>query len=138
MAKMNDKTRTQIVKACKKHGFSVLLKPDGSDNYTKNLMFRSGEYKSDIFIHRDTGINTTGDMSYLKIAVHPSHFNSTVIDPAAGIEDFINNQTKINQHFSSNYIDFPTQHGKAEPHGKCYKVNGILSLERLLFGLIKA
>jgi hypothetical protein len=135
MAKMNDKTRSQIVAACKKHGFRVLVKPDGRDNYEKNLMLRSADYKSVVFIHRDTGINDTGDINYLKVAVHPSHFSSAVIDPTAGIEDFINNQTKINQHFSSNYIDFPMQLGKAEPYGKCYKVSGLLSLEILLRGL---
>jgi hypothetical protein len=28
---------------------------NGGDNYTKNLMFRSGDCTSDIYIHRDTG-----------------------------------------------------------------------------------
>jgi hypothetical protein len=138
MAKMNSSTRLSIVNACKTQGFDVQLKSDGSDEYDKNLVFWTGKYPSKVFIHRDTGINSSsGNLSYLKVAVHPAHFRDELVDPSNGIEDFLNNRTKINRHASSNYRDFPRYSGNDEPCGKCYKIHGLIALERLLAGLKK-
>jgi hypothetical protein len=136
MANMNSLTRLSIIDACRKRGFNALLKSDGSDEYDKNLVFRTGNYASKIYIHRDTGISSSsGNLTYLKVAVHPAHFRDGLVDPSSGIEDFLNQRTKINRHASSNYLDFPRYSGTHEPCGKCYKVHGLLALERLLAGL---
>lgn len=136
MANMNNSTRLSIINACKKQGFDVLLKSDGSDEYDKNLVFRTGKYLSKVFIHRDTGISSTsGNLTYLKVAVHPNHFKDALVDPSSGIESFLNQRSKINRHASSNYLDFPRYPGTVEPCGKCYKVHGLIALERLLAGL---
>lgn len=135
MASMNSTTRRQIIDVCGKQGFAIQLKADGSDLYDKNLVFLSGKYLK-VFIRRDTGINkSSGNLSYLKIAVHPDHFKEGVIDPSSGIENFLNQRTKINRHASSNYVGFPVYEGNNEPCGKCYKIDGLIALERLLVGL---
>lgn len=139
MANMNSSTRLSIINACKKHGFDVQLKSDGSDEYDKNLVFRTGKYPSKVFINRVTGINlSSGNLTYLKVAVHPNHFKDALVDPSSGIESFLNQRTKINRHSSSNYIGFPRYSGTHEPCGKCYKVQDLIALERLLAGLKEA
>jgi len=136
MANMNNSTRLSIINACKKQGFDPLLKSDGSDEYDKNLVFQTGKDSPKIFIHRDTGISSSsGNLSYLKVAIHPAHFRDGLVDPSNGIENFLNQRTKINRHASSNYIGFPRYSGTHEPCGKCYKVHGLIALERLLTGL---
>lgn len=136
MANMNKSTRQSIVDVCAKYGFSIQLKSDGSDEYKKNLKFKSGHYGSDVFIHCDTGIDpSSGNLSHLKVAVHPSHFKEDLVDVAAGLERYLNQRTKTHLHSSSNYVGFPTFAGKDEPCGKCYKVAGLGPLEKLLSGL---
>lgn len=137
MASMNSKTRQRIIDVCKKQGFDIQLKADDSDLYDKNLVFLAGKSLR-IFIRRDTGINkSSGDLNYLKLAVHPDHFKESVIDPSSGIESLLNQRSKINRHSSSNYVGFPTYEGNSEPCGKCYKVDGLIALEKLLVGLQK-
>lgn len=136
MANMNSSTRQRIIDICTKQGFTVQLKADGSDNYDKNLMFSWGKNKSNVFIDRVIGISkSSGDLSYLKVAVHPDYFMEEVINPAAGVENYPNLRTGINLHASSNYIGFRRCEGSNEPSGKCYKVNGLIALEKLLAGL---
>jgi hypothetical protein len=132
MAKMNKETRQKIVDVFNNQGFSTLLKSDGTDEYQKNLAFKSSSFGSKIFIHRDTGITSAGNLTYLKVAVHPNYFREDAISSTEGIDDFINQKTKINRHSSSNYVGFPVYQGNDEPCGKCYKVDGLDALERLL------
>lgn len=133
---MNNATRKAIIDIASSQGFNVLLKADGTDLYDKNLVFKSRSYPSQVFINRETGIiKTSGEASYLKVAVHPTHFRKEVIDPENGIEDNLNKRTKINRHSSSNYVGFPVFSGNNEPCGQSYKVTGFPALERLLKGL---
>ena len=67
--------------------------------------------------------------------MHPEHFRVDAINPAKGIEEFLNNKTKINRHSSSNYADFPRYEGNTEPCAKCYKVKSLIALESLLIDL---
>ena len=133
MARMNSETRKSVVEICERQGFSVQLKSDGNDLYQKNLVFK--KYASTVVIRKDTGINAAGNLGYLKFAVHPEHFRVEAINPAKGIEEFLNNKTKINRHSSSNYADFPTYEGNTEPCAKCYKVKSLIALESLLIDL---
>lgn len=133
MARMNSETRKSVVEICERQGFSVQLKSDGNDLYQKNLVFK--KYTSTVVIRKDTGINAAGNLGYLKFAVHPEHFRVDAINPAKGIEEFLNNITKINRHFSSNYTDFPRYEGNTEPCAKCYKVKSLIALESLLIDL---
>lgn len=136
MASMNNATRRTIIDIASSQGFTVQLKADGADLYDKNLVFKSRNYPSQVFINRETGISkSSGEASYLKVAVHPGHFRKGVINPENGIEDNLNIRTKINRHSSSNYIGFPVFSGNKEPCGQCYKVTGFDALERLLKGL---
>ena len=130
---MNSETRKSVVEICERQGFSVQLKSDGNDLYQKNLVFK--KYASTVVIRKDTGINAAGNLGYLKFAVHPEHFRVEAINPAKGIEEFLNNKTKINRHSSSNYADFPTYEGNTEPCAKCYKVKSLIALESLLIDL---
>lgn len=133
MARMNSETRKSVVEICKRQGFSVQLKSDGNDLYQKNLVFKKDD--STVVIRKDTGINAAGNLGYLKFAVHPEYFRVEAINPAKGIEEFLNNITKINRHSSSNYADFPTYEGNIEPCAKCYKVKSLIALESLLIDL---
>lgn len=135
MARMNDTVRQRIIALGKLQGFQVQLKLDGSDLYEKYLVFRSSLYLSDVFISRRTGFNGAGDPSYLKVAVHPDRFLANLVKSDAGIHDYINLRTKINRHSSSNYVGFPCFDGNHEPCGKCYKADGLDSLEKLFAGL---
>lgn len=135
MARMNSETRKNVIEICNRQGFSVQLKPDGNDLYHKNLAFKSEHYASKVVIRKDTGINAAGNLGYLKFAVHPNHFREDAINPTKGIEEFLNNITKINRHSSSNYADFPTYEGNIEPCAKCYKVKSLIALESLLIDL---
>lgn len=135
MARMNNETRKNIVEICTRQGFFVQLKSDGNDLYHKNLVFNSKKYVSTVVIGKEIGINTAGNLGYLKFAVHPDYFKEDLINPTKGIEEFLNNRTKINRHSSSNYIDFPTYKGNSEPCGKCYKVKSLIALESLLIDL---
>lgn len=135
MARMNSETRKSVVEICKRQGFSVQLKPDGNDLYQKNLVFNSKQYASTVVIRKDTGINAAGNLGSLKFAVHPDHFREDLINPIKGIEEFLNNKTKINRHSSSNYTDFPTYKGNVETCGKCYKLKSLIALESLLIDL---
>lgn len=136
MANMNSSTRQNIIEVCRKQGFSVQLKQDGSDEYDKNLVFRSAKYPSKVIIGCDTGISkSSGNLSYLKVAVHPAHFKMELVNPSVGIKDYPNRRTKINLHASSNYVGFPIYTGTHEPCGKCYKVDGLIPLGMLLAGL---
>lgn len=137
MASMSNQTRARIVDVAKSSGFLVQIKPDGGDVYHKNLLLKSRFYNSAVYIHKETGINkTSGDFSYLKVAVRPGAFREDLVNPALGIEDYINNASKQNRHHSSNYRDFPVGiPGKKEPYGKCYKVLTLDALTKLLTGL---
>lgn len=135
MARMNSETRKSVVEICERQGFSVQLKSDGNDLYQKNLVFDSKQYASIVVIRKDTGINAAGNLGYLKFAVHPDHFREDAINTAKGIEEFLNNKTKINRHSSSNYADFPRYEGNTEPCAKCYKVKSLIALESLLIDL---
>lgn len=137
MASMSNDTRSHIIEAAKRGGFSIQLKVDGTDLYDKNLVFRSGLYESYVIIHRMTGIDqATGSFRYLKVAVHPDSFKPGLINPATGIEDYINAQSKVNRHHGSNYKNFPANiPGTKEPYGKCYKVFSLDALTALLSGL---
>ncbi len=108
---MNDITRRMIANIFEQNGFSIILKSDETDLYKKNLTFKSGYYPSKIYVHRDTGIDQSGNMSYLKVAVHPDHFKLSPVVINEGIEEFINQKSKVNRHSSSNYIDFPIYAG---------------------------
>ena len=132
---MNSETRKSVIETCNRQGFSVQLKPDGNDLFHKNLVFESKHYASKVVIRKDTGINAAGNLGYLKFAVHPNHFREDALNPAKGIEEFLNNITKINRHSSSNYADFPTYEGNIEPCAKCYKVKSLIALESLLIDL---
>lgn len=132
---MNSETRKSVVEICERQGFSVQLKSDGNDLYQKNLVFKSKQDDSKVVIRKDTGINAAGNLGYLKFAVHPENFRVNAINPAKGIEEFLNNKTKINRHSSSNYADFPTYEGNTEPCAKCYKVKSLIALESLLIDL---
>jgi hypothetical protein len=138
MAKMSNNTRQRIVDVAQVHGFLVLLE-DGNDLYEKNLAFKSNKYPSRVYIHRDIGISaTSGDFSYLRVAVHPNSFKSELLASEDGICDYINQQSKANRHHSSNYRDFPDGiPGKNEPYGMAYKVVSLLALDRLFAGLSK-
>lgn len=135
MAKMNNKTRQNIVDICIKQGFFVKLKSSGEDEYHKNLMFRSGLYASNVYIHRDTGMDNSGNISYLKVAVHPELYKTEAVNISDGVNELLNNKTKINLHSSSNYKDFPSYSGNIEPCGKCYKAASVEALARLLSSL---
>lgn len=132
---MNNETRQDIVDVCRKYGFLVKLKSNHEDEYDKNLKFKSDRYASNVYIHRDTGISSSGKLSYLKVAVHPELFKAEAINPAEGVEEFLNIRTKLNLHSSSNYTNFPTYSGNVEPCGKCYKITSLGALECLLNSL---
>jgi hypothetical protein len=138
MARKSSQARQNIIDIAQSKGFSVQLKPDGTDLYDKNLMFRSSNYSaSPIFIHKETGMSAvSGEFNYLKVAVKPEAFNAALINSALGIEESINRQSKINRHHSSNYVGFPAGvPGKREPYGKCYEVQNLNALSELLVGL---
>lgn len=139
MVLMSNQTRQSIIDVAKGKGFAVQLKADGTDLYQKNLVFRSGKFgATPIYIHKSRGIDSvSGELNYLKVAVNPDLFNPELVNPSVGIEESINNQSKVNRHHSSNYIGFPADFiGKAEPYGKCYKVQSLDALGILLAGLI--
>ena len=136
MAKlMNDRVRGEAIEAAKAVGFHAVLRADGSDEYVKNLMFRSPNSKHAVFIDKDTAMNTEGESSYFMVAVHPEVFSDSLIDPAQGIEEHINRRTKQNLFSSSNYRGFPNCPGRKEPCGKCYRAQDIAALRRLFSGL---
>lgn len=138
MARMSSQTRQSIIDIAKSQGFFVKLKSDGTDLYDKNLVFSSGASSaSPIFINKETGISAvSGGVNYLKIAVKPDAFDVGLVNPAHGIEECINRQSKINRHHSSNYIGFPCDiPGKREPYGKCYEVQNLNALSELLASL---
>lgn len=136
MAKMNNETRTNIINICKDTGFSISLKATGIDLYDKVLAFKSNRFPSTIYIDRNIGISTSGDINYLKIALHPNDFKESAINSEEGIEENLNNITKVNIHSSSNYKGFPVYERNAEPCAKCYKVSGLIALGKLLSSLL--
>ncbi len=136
MSNLNSQTRQRIIDTCLKNGFAVQLKADGSDLYEKNLVVKSNRYPSRVFIHTETGISkVSGDFTFLKIAVHPDSFKEELVNPALGIESLLNKQTKHNLFSSSNYVEFPRFERNKEPCGKCYKLDGLIALKKLLIGL---
>jgi hypothetical protein len=140
MAHMSNETRQSIIEVAKSNGFPVQLKSDGTDLYDKNLVFRSLAYgKSPIFIHKQTGMSpASGEFNFLKVAIKPEAFDAALVNPALGIGESINRQSKINRHHSSNYVGFPTGvPGKREPYGKCYEVQSLSALSELLAGLTR-
>lgn len=134
---MNDKTRESIIDVCKKQGFNVILKETGKeDRYVKVLKFESASSSPPIYIDKCIGISAlSGDIDYLKVALHPNQFKESLINKEAGIEECLNKRTKINRHSNSNYLSFPVYKGNKEPCAKCYKVSDVFSLEKLLKGL---
>lgn len=140
MANMSHEVRQRIVEVAKSKSFEPQLdKSTGQDHYDKNVMLQSPYFKSAVFIDKVTGVSkASGDFSYLKVAVLPELFKAELINPALGIEDYINNLSKVNRHHSSNYRggQFPDDDpGKNEPYGKCYKVRNLNALATLLAGL---
>lgn len=140
MTKMSQEVRKCIVDIAENHTFSVQLEQSsGEDLYEKNLVFRSPFFKSAVFICKVTGISkTTEAFSYLKVAVHPDEFKPELVNSVMGIEDYVNRQSKVNRHHSSNYREgnFPDGiPGKYEPYGKCYKVQNLDVLGALFAGL---
>lgn len=140
MKKMSQEVRKCISEIAKDYSFVVQVRRGtDEDIYDKNLMFRSPLYNSAVFISKVTGIaNANGDISYLKVAVHPDEFRRELLNPSMGIDDYINRQSKVNRHHSSNYREgrFPNDiPGKNEPYGKCYKVQNLSALSVLFAGL---
>lgn len=138
MARMSSQTRQNIIVTAKSKGFFVKLKSDGTDLYDKNLVFTSGAFSaSPVYVSKETGIGSvSGEINYLKVAVKPDAFVASLVNPAQGIEERINRQSKINRHHSSNYVGFPCGiPGKHEPYGKCYEVQNLNAFSVLLAGL---
>jgi len=141
MARISSKTRQSIIDTAKSKGFFVKQKSDGTDLYDKNLVFTSGAFSaSPVYISKETGISSvSGEINYLKLAVMPDAFNVALVNPAQGIKESINRQSKTNRHHSSNYVGFPSGiPGKHEPYGKCYEVQDLNALSVLLDGLAGA
>jgi hypothetical protein len=132
---MNDCVRGKAVEAAEASGFQAVLRTDGSDEYIKNLMFRSPNNKHAVFIDKVTAMNTAGEPSYFMVVVHPEVFSDSLIDPTHGIEEHINHRTKQNLFSSSNYRGFPNCPGRNEPCGQCYRAQDISALRRLFAGL---
>lgn len=139
MANMSNEVRLRILAIAKSKTFVAKINNEGGDHYDKNVMLKSPNFKSAVFIDKVTGVNKTfGDFNYLKVAVHPRYFKAELVNPAFGVEDYINSQSKVNRHHSSNYRggNFPNDiPGKNEPYGKCYKVMNLDALATLLAGL---
>lgn len=139
MANMSNEVRQRILDAARSKSFVATVDHAGADHYDKNMMFQSPYFKSAVFIDKVTGVSkSSGDFSYLKVAVRPEFFKVELINPALGIEDYISSQSKVNRHHSSNYRggNFPNDiPGKNEPYGKCYKVRNLKALTTLLAGL---
>lgn len=140
MANMSDKTRACIIQVAKDNGFLIELDAEGHDLYDKNLVFRSRALRHRLYIHRTTGISpTSGDFSYLKVAVHPNEFRSELACARSGIFEYLNKQSNANRHHSSNYRDYPKGiPGKSEPYGTCYKVTTLPALGLLMAGLSRS
>lgn len=137
MTNMSNETRECIIQVAKDNGVLIELDAEGHDLYAKNLVFRTRALKHRIYIHRVTGISaTSGNFSYLKVAVHPSEFRHELICPRSGILNYISKQSNANRHHSSNYRDFPKGiPGNSEPYGSCYKVTTLPALGVLMAGL---
>lgn len=140
MASMSNITRKRIVDVASANGFIVETNADGQDLYDKNLVFRTRALAKRLYINRETGISkTSGEFSYLKVAVHPDEFDLGLVSPVDGIHDYVNIQSKTNRHHSSNYRDFPAGiPGRGEPYGCCYKVMTLPGLAKLLANLRKS
>jgi hypothetical protein len=136
MTAMSVEVRKRVVDIASNAGFSIVLKSDGTDEFVKNLMFRMPGRPSFLFIRKE-GIttNSNGVPRYFQVAVHPDEFRADCLDPSHGIDEQVNRRTKQNLFASSNYRGFPSFPGYKEPCGKCYKVESLIALERLLSNL---
>jgi hypothetical protein len=99
MARMSSQTRQDIIETAKSKGFFVKLKSDGTDLYDKNLVFTSGTFSaSPVYVSKETDISSvSGEINYLKVAVKPDAFVASLMNPAQGIEESINRQSKTNR-----------------------------------------
>lgn len=137
MFNMSTATRESIIKLASKHGFELVKKSDGEDLYVKLLTFRHRMLKSNIHLDKVTGISKAGEISFLKVAVHPEEYNKNLESYKVGIAPAINRDTKLNLHAHTGYRGFPNTDGYKSPVAMAYQINDLETLDKLLEGLVK-
>lgn len=130
--KMPASMRNKIVQIAAEQGYDVVEKERDQDVYEKLITLESSKCLSSIKIDKVTGFSASGDMNYLKVAVHPDHYRDDLEDPGRGIHPAINKKSKKNCHSHSGYNGFPIEDGNNEPIAKAYRVENLPSLSRLL------
>ncbi len=128
---MNSATRVRVVEIAARHGFVAQTKPDGSDNYVKNLMFRHSGVRQTVYVGKETGMNAAGDANEYTIAVHPQYFKPHFERPSLGIERTFNARKGGYLFASSNYQAFPSCPGSNQPCGMHLHAPNNQSLEQL-------
>lgn len=118
----------QILALVKPLGWMVDVR-DGRDRYKKLVTLRrNGKV---VCIDQDVGFSGQGDLKYLKVAVHPEHFDPE-LESLAGVSELINRNLKQNWFHHSGYQSFPHVGDEKEPAAMAYRVSGTKALQNLL------
>jgi hypothetical protein len=135
---MNKRARQRVLEISKTSGFLPLLSPEGSDHYAKLIILRSPQFPVNIYVDKETGMDSGGDPSWLKVCISPRHYEESA-EALDGITPLINNRIEPPENLfkHSAFVDCPAPPGKGEPSAKCYKVTGWDALGAL-FGELKA
>lgn len=136
MTNMSQSIRDSIINLARDNGFEINEKTRGIDHYDKLLTLRHPVLSSNIYIDKITGISISGEIRYLKVAVHPDSYREDLENLDAGIRPAINHLTKVNRHSHSGYAGFPHVDGNSEPVASAYQIQDLDSLQMLLAGLV--
>lgn len=127
--------RQQIIKIARAHGFEPVVRDNDNDLYDKLITLNSARYPSQVKIDKVTGFTQSGELRYLKVAVHPDHYRPELENSLFGIRAAINRQTGKNRHSHSGYAGFPIMEGNDQPIGMAYQLDTLDALANLLSGL---
>lgn len=133
--KMPSILRQKIIEIARAHGFEPEARDNGNDLYDKLIILNSARYPSQVKIDKVTGFTQSGELRYLKVAVHPDHYRPELENPLSGIRAAINRQTGKNRHSHSGYAGFPIMEGNDQPIGMAYHLDTLDALGNLLSGL---
>jgi hypothetical protein len=135
MVRMPNSVREEILGRARNAGFQEEVRADGQDLYHKLITLVSPHYPSAVKIDKVTGFTKSGEMKYLKVAVHPEHYRVDLEGLDGAVLAAINGRTHKNLHSHSGFRGFGYVERNYEPVGKAYKINNIPVLETLLMRL---
>jgi ASCH domain len=131
MANMKASTRSDIVTIAMESGFAVLAGANREDLFEKLITLSHLGLRSRICLDKNTGISKSGEIGYLKVAMHPGEYRDDLESGLEGISAAINRKTGANLHSHSGYQGFPYGEANNEPVGKAYKVANLDALRHL-------